>query len=119
MRDWMEQDGDEEDKPKSKPKKKGLGHGFRDLTGSVQKTQVRQAKRGKKAGRQQPQTIFLNTDIADDLKESVAALAQEWGVPMNDVWQLALVHGLKAIQEGEVAPSFKTQRRKIELPDLD
>ena len=119
MQDWIDQENDKEDNPKSKPKKKELGHSFRELTGSVQNTQVRQTKKGKKGGRQQPQTIFLNTNIADSLKESVAALAKEWGVPMNDVWQLALVHGLRAIQEGEVMPSFKTQRRKIELPDLE
>jgi hypothetical protein len=113
MKDWMDQENEVEE---NKPKK---ATGFRDLTAGINNRAVRQAKKGKKtSGRQQSQTIHLNDNIADDLKETVARLAEEWGVPMNDVWQFALVEGLKVIQEGEAEPAFKRQKRKIVLPEL-
>jgi hypothetical protein len=114
MRDWMEQENEQpEDKPK--PRKRT---GFRDLTAGIDNRVVRQAKKGKKGRRQQSQTIHLNESIADELKETVSRLAEQWGVPMNDVWQFALVEGLKVIEDGEAEPSFKKQKRKIVLPDL-
>ncbi len=108
--EWMDQDQDE------KSKKKGR---FRDLTGSLDSRKVRQAKTGRKVtGRQVPQTVHLNQDIADRVQTAVAQIAADWGVAKNDVWQLVILWGLEDIEAGK-EPPFKTAKRRIDFGDAD
>lgn len=108
MPDWMNQPAS--DKPKR----------FRDLTDSIDSGTVRQARTGQKTKRRQvSRTIHFNEAIAEEVKTAVDNLAEEWGVPKNDVWQFVVLTGLQAVEDG-AEPSFRKASRKVVLtPNSD
>lgn len=105
MKDWLNQEAETAAKPKR----------FRDLTDSIDSGTVRQARTGKTKRKQVSQTIHFNEPVADDVKMAVDRLAEEWGVPKNDVWQFVVLMGLQAVDDG-AEPSFRKASRKVILP---